>query len=100
MTLKKAYLIILMSFIWLIVGSVGFDLVDAPKGSRLEDLIGWTLLIGFGLIFLSGTAVWAGAKGYARIIGVLLGWLGPLGLLVLVFLPDRTIETGSRDVHT
>ncbi len=99
MTLKKAYLIIFMSFIWLIVGGLGFDLVNPPKGSRLEDLIGWTLLIGFGVIFLTGTAVWAGAKGYSRIIGVLLGWLGPLGLLVLVFLPDRTLGASSSEVQ-
>ncbi len=33
------------------------------------------MLIGFGAIFLIGTAVWAGAKGYHPVLGVVLGWL-------------------------
>jgi hypothetical protein len=49
----------------------------------------WTLLIGFAILFLIGTALWSQAKGYHPVIGVILGWIGPLGLLILLFLPDK-----------
>ena len=55
----------------------------------MADVMGWSRLLGFAAIFLVGTAIWAGAKGYHPIVGVLLGCIGPLGLLILVFLPEK-----------
>lgn len=89
MSKQKAYLYILASFAWLIVGGTLFSLVDPSSTSAVSHIVAGGLLLGFAAIFLVGTAIWAGAKGYHPILGVLLGWIGPLGLLILVFLPDR-----------
>ncbi len=58
----------------------------------LKKAYGSTLL-GFLAIFLVGTAVWAGAKGYHPFLGAVLGWLGPIGLLILVCLNDKSAES-------
>jgi hypothetical protein len=90
MTLKKAYLLILAAFVWLILGATVFNVVNPRADSVLGNVMGWGLLAGFSILFLAGTAVWAGAKGYHPVLGIVLGWLGPLGLLVLVFLSDQS----------
>jgi len=90
MTLKKAYLIILVSFAWLIGGAVLFQLINPSTQSASAHLLGWGMLLGFAAIFLVGATVWAGAKGYHPILGFVLGWIGPIGLLILVILPDRS----------
>jgi hypothetical protein len=48
----------------------------------------------FSLVFVSGTALWSMAKGRPGSLGVILGLLGPLGLIILVFLND---ESQRRD---
>ncbi len=95
MTLKKAYLIILCAFAWLILGGLAVSAINPPNPSTPEDVLIGGLLISFGIILLVGTAVWAGAKGHHPLVGVVLGWLGPIGLLILVFLTDKSC--GSRD---
>ena len=100
--MKKAYLTILAAFTWLIVGGtiLGGILAlfidpEAPEPGGLIGLITVVLLGGFGVIFLLGTARWAGAKGYPGWVGVVLGWIGPLGLIILVMLSDRTKKVES-----
>ncbi|MEX2139162.1 MAG: hypothetical protein WD894_07875 [Pirellulales bacterium] len=89
--MKRAYLFILASFVWLIGGGIAISAFLDPKDeSSLSDILMWSLLIGFSILFLIGTALWSRAKGYHPILGVILGWVGPLGLLILVFLPDKT----------
>lgn len=97
MTLPKAYLLILGAFIWLVLCGVLFSIVNPPTTSTLADVLGWSMLLGFSLIFLAGTSVWAGAKGYPPLLGFILGWIGPLGLLVLVFLTDKTRSSNTAD---
>ncbi len=93
MSLNKAYLIILASFVWLIGGIFVYGRVIAPPtGSSLAAVLFWGLWAGFSVIFLTGTAVWAGAKRYHPIVGIALGFIGPIGLLVLVLLPDRSLR--------
>ena len=41
------------------------------------------------VVFLAGSAAWAVGKGYRTIVGILLGTLGPIGLLGLTMMPDR-----------
>jgi Kef-type K+ transport system membrane component KefB len=90
MSLKKAYLIILASFVWLVGMGTLFNVIAPPSNSALANALGGSMLLGFAVIFLVGTAVWAGAKGYHPLLGAFLGWLGPLGLLILVCLHDKS----------
>lgn len=90
MSLRRAYLIILASFIWLIGAGALFNVIHPPTNSPLAHALGWGMLIGFAAIFLVGTVVWAGAKGYHLLLGASLGWLGPIGLLILVCLQDQS----------
>ncbi len=90
MPLKNAYLIVAASFLWLIGGMAIFNRIDPPAQSPLCHFLVWTVLAGFGVIFLAGTGVWAGAKGYHVLVGIALGWVGPIGLLILAFLPDKS----------
>jgi len=88
--MKRAFLFILVSFIWLIGGIGAISAFLEPNdNSGMLDILMWTILIGFAILFLIGTALWSKAKGYHPILGVILGWTGPLGLLILVFLPDQ-----------
>ena len=60
----------------------------APKQAAVEGLVPCSL----GLLAMSlwiGTAMIAAEKGYHLGIGVLLGLLGPLGLLIITLIPDR-----------
>jgi hypothetical protein len=93
MSLKKAYLIILASFVWLIAWGTLFNLIAPPSDSTLANVLGGSMLLGFLAIFLVGTAVWAGAKGYHPFPGAFLAWLGPIGLLILVCLHDKSEQS-------
>ena len=95
MSLKRAYLLILAAFVWLILGGVITSLINPPTPSAFANVLFGGLLITFIVIFLAGSAVWAGAKGYHPLLGVVLGWLGPLGLLILVVLTDRSGDPPS-----
>jgi hypothetical protein len=90
MTLKKAYLLTFLAIAWLILGGLIFSLIHPASGSTLAEVLGWGVLIVFCMLFLTGTAIWAGAKGHHPFLGIVLGWLGPVGMLILVFLPDRS----------
>jgi hypothetical protein len=86
-SLKTAYLILLASVIWVICGFV----LSAVSGNY-ESRLGLKSMLGFATIFLVGTAVWAAAKGYNPLIGLILGWIGPIGCLILVILPNRSVN--------
>jgi hypothetical protein len=103
MTLKRAFLIILLAFMWLIAAvvalSVGIEMgvLDRRPSGVLEYIIPIVVFGGFLVLLLAGFCVWAGAKGYNPLWGVLLGWLGPFGMLILVFLADRSAERRNQD---
>jgi hypothetical protein len=91
MTLNRAYLIILLSVVWVIAWSLLGGLLAAPPERRfLANIIFPIALGGLVIGMLAGFAVWAGAKGYSPLLGVVLAWIGPLGMLILVFLRDKT----------
>lgn len=90
MTLKMAYLILLLAFVWLVgISLLGGAITGPPERRYLADIIFPVALVGFFIIFLVGFAVWAGAKGYSPLLGIVLAWIGPLGMLILVFLKDK-----------
>lgn len=96
MTLNKAYAIVLGSGAWLVVCGLYGDHFLQPDIAFLVAIFGFV----FGLLI--GFTVWAKAKGYSPWLGVVLAWIGPLGLLILVFLRDKSgasrIVVNPRDV--
>ena len=102
-SLKQAYSRIRSAFMALVLGTmlvavvaqITESVVPRPDAIHVGGVvvgIGATVvLIVFALVFLSGTANWSMAKGRPGSLGVMLGLLGPLGLIILVFLND-----GSR----
>jgi hypothetical protein len=92
-TLKTAFLILLSAFVWLIGFSLlGGAIAGPPERRYLADIIFPIAFVGFFVIFLAGFAVWARAKGYSPLLGIVLAWIGPLGMLIMVFLKDKTRE--------
>jgi hypothetical protein len=87
-SLKQAYTRVGLAFVVLILG------ILLIAGGLLVGLSAAIVFIVFALVFLSGTAIWARAKGRPESLGVMLGLLGPLGLLLLLFLND---ESQRRD---
>jgi hypothetical protein len=101
MTLNKAYAIVLASGAWLVIWGLYGGHVLLPDHRELADIVFPVAICGFVIGLLIGFAVWAGAKGYSPWLGVVLAWLGPLGMLILVFLRDKSRESAivdSRDV--
>ena len=100
MTLKRAFLIILFAFVWLIGLCILGFVIDKylVHNEAFIGLFFGTAFVGFAIWILVGFAVWAGAKGYSPLLGALLGWIGPLGMLILVFLPDRSPKPASAAV--
>src|SRR5262249_23671310 len=95
--MKRAYLFILASFVWLIGGGIAIAaLLDPKPGEGLPDAVFWGIFAVFAILFLIGTALWSKAIGYHPIVGVILGWSGPLGLLLLAFLPNRSRPPEDR----
>jgi hypothetical protein len=99
MTLKRAFLIILFAFVWLIGGAFIGGAILPRSGGPLTDAFFGTLFVGFSAFMLVGFAVWAGAKGYSPWLGAVLAWLGPIGMLILVFLRDKSAERQARDLR-
>lgn len=60
---------------------------------KVEGAAASVLLLGsfflMGLAFWVGTALVALDKGYHIIVGIILGFFAPLGLLVITLMPDR-----------
>lgn len=66
MTQGKAFLVLLAAFVWLLGGLVVLANIPVPEeGADPRVFVLW--LGPFFLLFLTGTAVWAGAKGYSAL---------------------------------
>jgi len=90
---KTAFLLLFGSFVWLIGVLLLLEAVDAPSKGHVGRAITSVLLFGFVGIFLAGAGIWARAKEYPAILGVLLAFFcSGLGLLILALLPDRSIN--------
>jgi hypothetical protein len=92
--MKRAYLIIAVSFAFLMLGAMAVNAIatslgDKSKEQQFANVAVPAVLLGFAGLFLWGTGTWAAAKGYPAVLGIFLGWLGPLGLLILVSLAIR-----------
>jgi hypothetical protein len=103
MTKGKAYLLIFGSIVWLIgVVVIWVMFSEPPVPGQPKGLPPLFLLVWLGgtvLLFVAGAAVWAGAKGYPPILGALLGFfLSCLGLLIIVFLRDKTADMPKPDI--
>lgn len=81
MTLKKAYLLILAAFVWLILGATVSNALNPRADSVLGNLLGWGVLAGFSLIFSPAPPSGPVRKANHPILGIVLGWVGPIGLL-------------------
>jgi hypothetical protein len=90
MGLKRAYLIIVLSFAWLIgcliLGLTGGFLRDSEAAPALGFLIGG---VGCTLGLIIGICEVTLAKGYSIWLGIVLGLSGFLGLLIVELLPNR-----------
>jgi len=86
-----AFLLLFGSFAWLIGFAIATGSIKASPGDAVFSLIVSVWLLGFVLLFVSGGGVWAHAKGYPAVLGILLTFfLSWIGLLILTFLPDET----------
>jgi|GEM_PF-5149646 len=99
MTLPKAYAITGASVLVLILGGVLTGLLYDPKDPNNLAMLCFRITCGAtAIIYLLGMAVWAGAKGWHPIIGVLLGlFCSLIGLVILLFLPDRSAQRGALE---
>ena len=88
--LKRAYLIIVLSFAWLIgcaiVGITAGSLLGSEAALVAAILIGVT---GCGIGLTIGITEVALAKGYSLWLGFVLGISGFLGLVIVELLPNR-----------
>jgi hypothetical protein len=81
MTLKRAFLIILLAFVWLIIFATLGGVLERLSGSQAFSGIIFPLALGgFVILILWGFAVWAGAKGYSPWLGVVLAWNARTGV--------------------
>jgi hypothetical protein len=90
MPLKRAYLIIVLSFAWLIgcviLGIIARSLLGSESSLIAALFIG---VIGCGVGLTIGNCEIALAKGYSIWLGIALGLSGFLGLVIVELLPDR-----------
>jgi CHASE2 domain-containing sensor protein len=97
MTLPKAYAITGSSVLVLILGGILTGILHDPKDPNNLATLCFQITCGaFVVLFLTGMAVWAGAKGWHPIIGVLLGlFCSLIGLAILLFLPDKSAKSNA-----
>jgi hypothetical protein len=90
MPLKRAYLIIVLSFAWLIgcviLGIIARSLLGIEASLVAAIFIG---VIGCGIGLTIGITEVALAKGYSIWLGFVLGISGFLGLVIVELLPNR-----------
>jgi hypothetical protein len=73
MSKRNAFLFLFGSFGWLIGFALLLNFAGAPReGPVLHLLISVWLLV-FVALFVTGSALWAGAKGYHPVVGAILG---------------------------
>jgi hypothetical protein len=89
--LKRAYLIIVVAFAWLISCVILGGLLASRDDANSAAMIAYPLAIGgFMVGLIVGISEVAIAKGYSAWLGLILGLSGPLGLLIVELLPDRS----------
>ena len=89
--LKRAYLIIVVAFAWLIGWAILGRLLASRDDSNSAAMIAYVIAIGGLMIGLTvGISEVAIAKGYSPWLALVLGLSGPLGLLIVELLPDRS----------
>jgi drug/metabolite transporter (DMT)-like permease len=93
MKLKRAFTVLAAAFLWVFLLSAVGVLIDQNSSSGIGGLLYLLGLLGFVVGITVGFALWASAKGYSPSFGVLLALLGPLGMIILVFLTDQGPET-------
>ena len=85
--LGRGYLIALGGITFFIAAvSIGAGLqIEGPAATALVMGSFWFM----GIAFWVGTAFVAVDKGYNVIVGIILGFIAPLGLLIVTLMPDR-----------
>jgi hypothetical protein len=97
MTLPKAYALIFGGILTLVVGGLLTHLLLGLGAEHYANLVFRTACLAFVLLFLSGTAYWAGAKGWNPAVGVMLGLFCSLfGLVILMLLPDKSVHSEDK----
>jgi hypothetical protein len=90
MALKRAYLIIVLSFAWLIgcviVGIVAGSLFGREGAQVVAIVIGG---VGCEIGLIIGVSEVTLAKGYSIWLAIVLGFSGFLGLVIVELLPNR-----------
>src|SRR5438552_2948637 len=93
--MKKCLLMIVLAIGWL-VGfiSLAHTIVGSEqlKVNHRDGLVAIIGMLGFYVIFAIGNGLWAKDKGYHFLIGLATGLVNPLGLLVVVLLPDKAMK--------
>lgn len=77
------------ALMWLVGGLAIAGQMETSAG-LFRSAAMWVAIGGFSLFFLAGAVVWALAKGHSWSTGVLFAFLGPIGLLLLALIPNRT----------
>jgi hypothetical protein len=90
MALKRAYLIIVLSFAWLIgcviLGMAAGSLLGNQSTQGLAIVIG---AVGCEIGLTIGVCEVALAKGYSIWLGIVLGFSGFVGIVIVELLPNR-----------
>ena len=86
--MKRGYWAVIVGF----VVFVGCIIVGASTDAdgQAADLLVLGSLLALSLGIWIGTAIIAVEKGHHVVLGIILGFIGPFGLLVVTILPDRS----------
>jgi hypothetical protein len=91
MALKRAYLIVVLAFAWLLGwGILGRSLTSRDDPGSAAIVAYFVALGGLMVGLIVGISEIAIAKGYSPWLGLVLGLSGPLGLLIVELLPDQS----------
>ncbi len=90
MGLKRAYLIIVLSFAWLIGCVILGYIADSIRGGAADQFPGIVIgALGCEIGLIIGISELTLAKGYSIWLAIVLGLSGFLGLLIVELLPNR-----------
>ncbi len=70
----------------------------APGETGIADFLVANTLFFMALMMITGSIDLAACKGYSLLPGIIAGFFSPLGLLVLLILPDREVEPEPVEV--
>jgi hypothetical protein len=102
MSKSNAYLLLFGSFGWFLGFAWLARYAASVLGATSEDLSGQLLflvwLLVFASLFVTGSALWAGAKGYKPAVGAVLGFpCNPVGLMAIMLLPDKSLASDKHE---